>query len=197
VEVCELKVAIIGKGNVGTAIANGLNGKHEIKFGHRDPTEPVAQAAKWGEIIILAVPYPAASEVAKEVGSAADGKPVLDVSNAIGEKGDLAIGCTTSAAEELQKKLPKAYVVKAFNTVFAQNQSTGKIGRASLTLFVAGGHSKAKQVVMQLGKDIGFEPVDAGPLKAARFLEPMAMLMINLGYELGMGTNIGFKLVRG
>jgi len=192
-----LKVAIIGKGNVGTAIANGLSGKHKIKFGHRDPTEPVAQAAKWGEIIILAVPYHAASEVAKEVGSAADGKPVLDVSNAIGEKGDLAIGCNTSAAEELQKKLPKAYLVKAFNTVFAQNQSTGKIGRESLALFVAGDHLKAKQVVMQLGKDIGFEPVDAGPLKAARFLEPMAMLMISLGYGLGMGTKIGFKLVRG
>ena len=85
-----MKVAIIGKGNVGTAIAKGLSGKHEVKFGHRDPNEPVAQAAKWGEIIILAVPHGAAFETAKEVGSAADGKPVVDVTNAIGANGDLA-----------------------------------------------------------------------------------------------------------
>ncbi len=51
-----MKIAIIGKGNVGSALCKGLSGKHETKFGHRDPAEPVADAAKWGEIIILAVP---------------------------------------------------------------------------------------------------------------------------------------------
>jgi predicted dinucleotide-binding enzyme len=107
------------------------------------------------------------------------------------------MGFTTSAAEEIQKMLPKAHVVKAFNTVFAQNQSTGKIGGERLALFVAGDDVKAKKTVMQLGADIGFEPVDAGPLKAARYLEPMGMLMISLGYMLGMGTKIGFKLVKG
>jgi 8-hydroxy-5-deazaflavin:NADPH oxidoreductase len=184
-----MKVAIIGKGNVGTAIAKGLSGKHEIKFGHRDPKEPVAEAAKWGEVIILAVPYDAASAVAKELGSAADGKPVLDVSNAVGANGDLAIGFSTSAAEELQKMLPKTHVAKAFNTVFAGNQSTGKVGKETLTLFVAANNAKAKQAAMQLGRDIGFESVDAGPLEAARYLESMGMLIINLGYSLGMGTN--------
>ncbi len=192
-----MKVAIIGKGNVGTAIGKGLANKgHEVKFGHRDPKEPVAEAAKWGEIIVLAVPYSAASAVAQEVGSAADGKIVIDVSNAIASNGELAIGFSASAAEELQKKLPKSHMVKAFNTVFAANQSTGKVGKEQLTLFVAGNDEKAKQVVMQLGKDIGFESVDAGPLKAARYLEPMGMLMISLGYGLKMGTNIGYKLVR-
>ncbi len=110
---------------------------------------------------------------------------------------NLAIGFSTSAAEELQKKLPKARVVKAFNTVFAANQSTGRISDERLTLFVAGDDAKAKQTVMQLGMDIGFDPVDAGPLKSARYLEPMAMLLINLGYGLGMGTKIGYKLVKG
>ena len=62
---------------------------------------------------------------------------------------------------------------------------------------MAGDDSKAKQTVMQLGRDIGFDPVDAGPLKSARYLEPMAMLLINLGYGLGMGTAIGYKLVKG
>ncbi len=191
-----MKIAIIGKGNVGGAIANGLSGKHEVKFGHRDPKETVEAAAKWGEVIILAVPYSAAVATAKEVGSAADGKPVVDVSNALNGKGELAIGFTTSAAEELQKLLPKAHLVKAFNTVFAQNQSTGKLGKEHLTLFVAGDDAKAKAAAMRLGRDIGFEPVDAGGLKAARYLEPMGMLMINLGYGLGMGTSIGYKLVK-
>ena len=193
-----MKIGIIGKGNVGSAIAAGLSRKgHEIKFGHRDPKEPVAEAAKWGEVIILAVPHGAAADTAKEVGSAADGKTVIDVSNALTENMELAIGFTTSAAEEIQKKLPRAHVVKAFNTVFAQNQSVGRLGNEQLTLFVAGDDAKAKQTVMQLGADIGFDPVDAGSLKAARYLEPMGMLMINLGYGLGMGTKIGYKLVKG
>jgi len=193
-----MKIGIIGKGNVGTAIAAGLTrAGHEVKFGHRDPEEPVAEAARWGEVIILAVPHDAAADAAKEVGSAADGKTVIDVSNALTKNMDLAIGFTTSAAEEIQKMLLKAHVVKAFNTVFAQNQSVGRIGNERLTLFVAGDDAKAKQAVMQLGADIGFEPVDAGMLKAARYLEPMGTLMISLGYMLGMGTKIGFKLVKG
>jgi hypothetical protein len=193
-----MKVAIIGKGHVGSAVAKGLTSKgHEVKFGHRDPKEPVLEAAQWGEIVFIAVPYDAVAQTAKELGSAADGKPVVDVTNAIGPKGELAVGFSTSGAEELQKMLPKAFVVKALNTVFAANQSTGQIGQEQLTLFVAGDQAKAKKTVMRLGKDIGFEPIDAGPLKNARYLEPMAMLIIDLGYMLGMGTNIGYKLVKG
>ena len=113
-----MKIGIIGKGNVGNALATGLSrAGHEIKFGHRDPEEPVAEAAKWGEVIIFAVPHDAVADVAKAVGSAADGKVVLDVTNAIGDNMGLAVGFSTSAAEELQKMLPKARVVKAFNTV--------------------------------------------------------------------------------
>jgi predicted dinucleotide-binding enzyme len=192
-----LKIGIIGKGNVGTAIAKGLSGKHEVKFGHRDPEEPVADAARWGEVVIFAVPHDAVADVTKEVGSAADGKVVVDVTNVLTPNMELAVGFTTSGAEELQKQLPKARVMKAFNTVFAQNQSKGKIGDEQLTLFLAGDDAKAKQTVMWLGRDIGFAPVDCGALKAARYLEPMGVLMISLGYGLGMGTNIGFKLVKG
>jgi len=193
-----MKICIIGKGNVGSALAMGLSrAGHEIKFGHRDPNESVAEAVKWGEVIILAVPHGAAADTTKAVGSAADGKTVIDVSNALTENMELAIGFTTSAAEEIQRMLPKAHVVKAFNTVFAQNQSIGKVGNEQLTLFVAGDDAKAKQTVMRLGEDIGFDPVDAGPLKAARYLEPMGVFMISLESTLGMGTKIGFKLVKG
>lgn len=196
-ECLRMKIGIIGKGHVGMALAAGLSRKgHEVKFGHRDPKEPVGAAAKWGEVVILAVPYESVADVANAVGSAADGKTVIDVTNAVGSNMELAVGFSTSAAEELQKKLLKAHVVKAFNTVFAQNQSTGRVDNEQLTLFVAGDDVKAKQTVMQLGKDIGFEPVDAGPLKSARYLEPMGMLMITIGLVLGMGTRIGFKLVK-
>jgi len=191
-----VKIAIIGKGNVGTAVAKGSSGKHEIKFGHRDPNEPVLEVAEWGEIKTRAVPYSAVDATVKELGTAADGKPVLDVTNALMPSGDLAAGFSTSAAEELQKKLPKAFVVKAFNMVFAQNQSTEKIGKKQLTLFVAINSAETKQVVMQLGSDVGFEPVDAGGLKTARYLEPMEMLIISLAYGQGMGTSIGYKLVK-
>jgi 8-hydroxy-5-deazaflavin:NADPH oxidoreductase len=85
--------------------------------------------------------------------------------------------------------------VKAFNTVFAPNQSIGKIGNEQLTAFIAGDDLKAKQTVAQLTRDIGFDPVDCGPLKAARYLEAMGVL-INLAYNYGMGTKIGYKLVK-
>jgi predicted dinucleotide-binding enzyme len=193
-----LKIGIIGKGNVGTALGTGLTRKgHVVKYGHRNPKEPVDRAAEWGEVLILAVPHESVEFAAKDIGSAAEGKILLDVTNAVGDNLDLTVGFTTSAAEELQKMLPKARVVKAFNTVFAKNQSTGKIGNEQLTLFVAGDDAEAKQTIMQLGSEIGFDPVDAGPLKSARYLEPMAVLLMNLAFVVGMGPNIGYKLVKG
>ena len=191
-----MKIAIIGKGNVGKALNKGLSNKHETKFGHRDPVEPVAEAAKWGEIIILAVPHENANDARDAIKPYTDGKVVIDVMNAIGPDMGLGITCTTSTAEETQKKLPKAYVVKAFNTVFAPNQSTAKVGGEQLTAFIAGDDVKAKQTVAQLTRDIGYDPVDCGPLKAARYLEAMGILIINLAYTYGMGNKMGYKLVK-
>jgi len=193
-----LRIGIIGKGNVGTAIGTGLTRQgHAVKYGHRDPKEPVADAADWGEVIVLAVPHENVKNAAKAIGSSANGKVLLDVTNAVNENWDLTVGFSTSAAEELQKLLPKARVVKAFNTVFAKNQSTGKVGQEQLTLFVASDDAKAKDTIMQLGGSIGFDPVDAGPLKSARYLEPMAIFLMTLAFPLGMGINIGFRLVKG
>lgn len=192
-----MKIAIIGKGNVGTALQKGLSrGGHETKFGHHDPNESVADAAKWGEVIILAVPHNNADDAIENIKPYADGKTVIDVMNAIGENMDLGINCTTSTAEETQKKLPKAHVVKAFNTVFAPNQSTGKVDGQQLTAFFAGDDAGAKQIVAQLTGDIGFDPVDCGPLKSARYLEAMGILIINLAYKFGRGTKIGYKLAK-
>ncbi len=193
-----MKIAIIGKGNVGTSLGNGLAGAgHEIMYGHRDLNEPVSKAASWGEVIILAVPYSSVHDAAKEIGPHANGKVLVDVTNALDQNMGLAIGCSTSAAEELQKIVPESRVVKAFNTVFAKNQGKGRVGNEQLSAFLAGDDTRAKELVMQLARDLGFDPVDAGQLKSARYLEPMAVLLIGLGFGLGMGTDIGFRLVKG
>ena len=192
-----MKIAIIGKGNVGTALNKGLSkAGHQVKFGHRDPKENVLDAAKWGELIILAVPHENADNAIENIKPYVDGKIVIDVMNAIGPNMNLGISCTTSTAEQTQKKLPQAYVVKAFNTVFAPNQSTARVGNDQLTAFIAGDNLEAKQKVTQLTKDIGFDPVDCGPLTAARNLEAMANLIINLAYKYGMGNKMGYKLVK-
>ncbi len=191
------KIAIIGRGHVGKALQAGCQrAGYETKMvgtagGAKD-------AAAWGDVVILAVPFGAVDAVIAEIGSAVGGKIVVDATNALNQQRQLAVGFTTSGAEELQKKLARAAVVKAFNTVFAETMSDGKVGNKPLALFVAGDDAKARQAVMQLGRDIGFDPVDAGGLSNARYLEPMALLNIQLGYVInqGLGTRIGFALVR-
>ncbi len=202
-----MKIAIIGTGTVGNALVKGFSkGKHEIRMGSRDPSKakpstvpikPQKEVVEWAELVALAIPHSATEESIKAIGPGLfKGKMLLDVTNALGPGMELAIGCTTSAAEEIARLTPGAKVVKAFNTVFAPNQSTGNIGGQKLTLFVASDDKTAKEAVMQLGKEIGFEPVDAGPLKSARYLEPMGIEIIKLGLQLGMGTSIGYRLVR-
>ena len=146
---------------------------------------------------MLAVPYGALDAVVRDAGDALAGKVVVDVTNALDATMNLAVGFTTSGAEELQKKLPKARVVKAFHTVFAQHMDSGRVGDLQLSTFVAGDDARAKKTVLELASGIGFDAVDAGPLKNARLIEPFASFNIQLGYALGMGTQIGFKLLRG
>ncbi len=190
------KIAVIGKGNVGSALQRGLERvKYEVRSTGKDPGL-VREAANWGEVIILAVPFPAVEDAVREMGDAVRGKTLVDVTNALTPDYRLALGFTTSGAEELQKKAPSAKVVKAFNTVFAQHMATGQVKGTALTLFAAGDDRGAKEQVLDLGRDIGFDPVDAGPLLNARWLEALGYLNIQLGYTLQMGAGIGFKLIR-
>ena len=191
------KIAIIGKGNVGSALAEGLRrARNEIRVGSRDPKESPRDVSVWADVVILAVPWGAHKEIAKTAGNALDGKTVVDVSNVLTPSFELSLGFTTSGAEELQKLLPRAKVVKAFNTIFAQNMSTGKLMGERLTVLVAGDDPGSKDTVRKLAEGIGFDSVDAGPLKSARYLEPLGMLNITLGYGMKMGTDIGFRLVK-
>jgi predicted dinucleotide-binding enzyme len=189
------KIALVGKGNVGSALARGFERVgYEVKVAGKDPGQ-AREVAKWGQLIVLATPYAAIDNAIADIGDALSGKLVIDATNAVTPDFQLALGFTTSGAEELQKKAPAAKVVKAFNTVFAQHMATGQVKGTSLTLFVAGDDQSAKQQVLELGRDIGFDAVDAGPLTNARWLETLGYLNIQLGYMLQMGTEIGFKLI--
>ena len=190
------KIAILGQGNVGGALARGLARSHSHVQSLGNDRNAQRQAATQAEVVILAVPFAALDDVVRNLGAALDGKVVVDATNALDAAMNLAVGYSTSGAEELQQKLPRARVVKAFNTVFAQHMDSGKVGSTPLTVLVAGDDAAAKETVATLAKDIGFETVDAGPLKNARLLEPVGYLNIQLGYVLGLGTQIGFKLVR-
>ncbi|HYJ11651.1 MAG TPA: NAD(P)-binding domain-containing protein [Polyangiaceae bacterium] len=189
------RIGIIGDGNVGSALARGLErAGHEVRAVGRDKGA-IWKASSWAEIVLLAVPFGALDEVVNDAAEALAGKTVVDVTNALDASMNLAVGFSTSGAEELQKKLPNSRVVKAFNTVFAQHMDSGRLRDEPLTAFVAADDAAAKKVVLDLARDIGFDAVDAGPLMNARLLEPLAHFNIQLGYVLGLGTQIGFKLL--
>jgi predicted dinucleotide-binding enzyme len=191
------KIAIIGNGNVGGALTRGLiKARRDVKNVGEDKAA-IRSAAEWADVVILAVPFGALTDVAATIAPVTEAKTIIDVTNALTPEMKLAVGFTTSGAEELQKKLPKARVVKAFNTQFAQQMDSGRLGDLAVTVFVAGDDAAAKSDVVDVAKAIGFDPVDAGPLANARLLEPLGYLNIQLGYVLGQGTGIGLKLIRG
>jgi predicted dinucleotide-binding enzyme len=188
-------IAILGKGNVGSALARGVSrlGLEPRVVGN--DAQAVASAVRWADTVIVAVPFGAIDQVIAAAGDFAD-KLVIDVTNALDANMQLAVGHTTSGAEELQKKLPKARVVKAFHGVLAQHMETGHVDGKQLSTFIAADDAEARTSVLSLASRLGYDAVDAGPLKNARLLEPLAYLNIQLGYVLGLGTQIGFKLVR-
>jgi predicted dinucleotide-binding enzyme len=208
-----VKVAIIGKGSVGIALGKGWANKgHKVHFGLRDPGSPEAQAlvdsigfsvgvgtvteaSASAEVVVLAVPWSAAREAVQAAGDLA-GKVLVDCTNPLAPGlAGLEVGLSTSAAEQIAGWAAGARVVKAFNTTGAENMVDPVYGSQRATLFLCGDDGPAKTIVTQLGRDLGFEMIDAGPLSNARLLEPLAMLWIDLAVRQGMGRNIAFKLL--
>jgi NADPH-dependent F420 reductase len=198
-------IAIIGTGKMGGGLARLYASKGvKVAIGSRDPAEAaklakeigagaegggIAAATKLADVVILAVPYPAAAEAIREAGGFA-GKILIDISNPITpDFKALTVGHTTSAAEEIQKAAPQAKVVKAFNTIFAQLlPSEARQGRA-VQVFVAGDDEAAKKVVSDLVAKGEFEPVESGALSNSRYLEPVGEINIHFGFFLGWGTS--------
>jgi 8-hydroxy-5-deazaflavin:NADPH oxidoreductase len=200
-----MKIAILGSGNVGTALGDGWSAAgHNVIYGSRNPQkesggkrkfESIEYAIRASEVVVLAVPSNAVKDVLGANG--VSGKLVIDCTNPVtaGAAGlELTAGFTTSAGEEVAKLANGARVVKAFNTTGADNMHNPQYGKTHLTMFYAGDDEAAKEVVRRLIGDIGFEPIDAGPMKSARYLEPLAMLWITLSMK--MGTDIAFQLIQ-
>lgn len=194
--------AILGLGNMGKGIAKRLAGKTGLVLGARDLAEaaafgasigaPVlsyADAAKAADIVVLALPYAAALDVATLPALA--GKIVVDISNPItADFSGLSIGHSTSAAEEIQKLAASSQVVKAFNTIFASLFDAPAAATAKVPVFLAGNDAAAVAAVAALVETSGFAVEKAGGLDGARLLEPVGMLNIRFGYGLGKGTSI-------
>jgi predicted dinucleotide-binding enzyme len=192
--VMSFKIGIIGNGNVGSALLKGL--EQAGMDAQVSTKETVRDVAKRSDIIILAVPYTSIDDVLKNLGEEINGKILIDVTNALTPEYQLALGFSTSGAEELQKKLPNTKVVKAFNTVFANHMTTGKLNGKALTAFAASNDEEAKKIVLELEKALGFDAVDAGSLSNSRQLEALGYFNIQLGYFLKNGTETGFIYIR-
>jgi hypothetical protein len=210
-----MKLAVIGSGNIGKAIGSwAAKVGYEVIFsarnedgakaaaqasGHSAKAANVKGAVETADLVLLAVPYGAVKEVLTEIRPFLAGKTVIDATNALSaDFSSLTLGFTTSAAEEIAKLVPDAHVVKAFNTIFAQIYASQnpKIQGKAISVFVAGDNEEAKAKVQALITKMGFDAVNAGPLKSARNIEPLAMLNISLGYGQGLGTSMGFTLLR-
>ena len=206
-----MNIAIIGAGNVGKALTGSAiraghsvtvsskNGESARQLAEETGARAAAsdrEAAEAADVVILAVPYGAVDEVLGDVGAALAGKVVIDATNPI--KADYSGLATegTSGAEEIQAKAPGARVVKAFNTAFAARQADPKVaGGLRVDGFVAADDADAKATVLGLVEAIGFNPVDAGGLAMARYLEGMAWLNITLQMNNGWSWQAGWKLV--
>jgi NADPH-dependent F420 reductase len=210
-----MKIGILGAGNMGGTLGRlWAELGHEVFFGLRDAESMKAQRALstvgdeagWGtadeaaesaDVILIAVPWEATQEVLASVAPRLAGKVLIDCTNPIKpDLSGLAVGHTTSAAEEIARWAPRARVVKAFNTVGASTLHDAKYGDHSASVFVCGDDDPAKKIVTQLAEEIGFEVIDAGPLVEARYLEPLAMLWIHLAIRGKFGSKIAVKLLR-
>lgn len=203
-------IAILGAGNVGRALAQNLAALGDnVFFGVPEPGKYTDVAARLGArigtieqaianagIVILAVPYAAALEVATQVGDWGD-RILIDATNPIAPGfAGLSVGTTTSAAEQIAQRATNARVVKCFNVTGAENMADPRTGDAHVFMPAASDDADARAAVVALATRMGFDAIDAGPLSAARYLEPFAMTWIHLAYGCGQGRDWAFSRTR-
>jgi len=205
-----MDIVILGAGNVGRALAGswarvGHNVMVAVRDASRSDFEDLgiegislveAQgAAAHGNVIVLAVPWPAVGEALTQAGDLT-GKIVIDATNPLSEGLNLAVGHHDSGGETVARLAKGAKVVKAFNITGAHNMADSDYSAGPLMMPIASDDKEAKAAASQLAGDLGFEPVDTGPLSVSRYLEPMAMVWMRLALVEKMGTGIGFALLK-
>jgi predicted dinucleotide-binding enzyme len=199
-------IAILGAGNVGIALAKNLSSLGDsIFFGVPDPDKYADAASRLGarigttgqaiadaEVVILAVPYAAALVVAGQIPDWG-GRILVDATNPIAPGfAGLSVGTTTSAAEQIARRAHNARVVKCFNVTGAENMADPRSGAHAVFMPAAGDDADARATVVALATRMGFDAIDAGPLAAARYLEPFAMTWIHLAYACRQGRDWAF-----
>ena len=211
-----MNISIIGTGNIGAALANLIakHTSHSLTIGSRDskPTPDLqgratittpAEAVRANEVVILATPFPALSEVVRTLGGAEAlaGKILVDVSNPLTpDMLGVTVSGQDSAGETVARTFPGARVVKAFNTVFAPvlaAQQPGQDVANAPTVFVAGDDADAKARIVALATELGFDALDAGALTNSRYLEGTLEQMIQLAKGQGLGMDIRLRVLRG
>jgi 8-hydroxy-5-deazaflavin:NADPH oxidoreductase len=208
-----MNIAIVGTGRVAAALGKGWAKKgHVITFASRNPNEPkvldlvaeigangsairIEDAVSRSSILVLAVPFSAAEELLHQAGNLQD-KVLVDCTNPIAPGLRSLFDSSTSGADQIAGWAPGAKVVKAFNTTGAENMANPVYNGQSTMMPICGNDALAKAAVWQLAEDLGFEPVDAGTLSAARHLESLALLWIHLANLGQLGRDIAFRLLR-
>ena len=208
-----MDVTIIGTGNMARGIGSRvLAGGHGLTVVGKDQDRAESVATDLGgegkistavvgddlggDVIVLAVYYPDAREAVAQYRDQLAGKPVVDITNPVNESFDaLVVPADSSASQELSQLAPDAQFVKAFNTTFANTLSSGEVGGHTLDVLIAGDDSAAKEAVIELARDGGLNPIDAGGLARARELEALGLLHMTLQDELGTGFASAVKLI--
>lgn len=209
-----MKLAILGAGSVGAALAQAwARHGHTIIFGVRDITAPkiqkllveigpnataatLATAVDQADIVILTVTWDAMPQVVPQIGQLS-GKIILDCTNPlISNQLDSSANLSKSGGEQVAAWFPMAKVVKILNQIGWETMANPQYGDQTATMFYAGDDDGAKHVAAQLAMDLGFEPIDAGALSAAKYLETLAGFWGQLAYAQGMGRNIAWRLLK-
>ena len=188
------QVSIIGNGTMGQAIsALATKGGHDVQVLTRDD----ADQAVTGDVVVLAVPYPAVADVIAHRGDSLAGKVVVDITNPLNFEtfDSLTVPADSSAAATIAEALPESKVVKAFNTTFGATLGAGAVGPVPTTVLVAGDDAEAKAQVSQLVTRGGLKAVDAGALSRARELEAIGFLQLTLAVGEKVSWTGGFGLV--
>jgi len=187
-------VSIIGTGNMGQAIAAvASKGGHTVELiEHSAADKPVT-----GEVVVLAVPYPAVADVLARRAGQLVGKVVVDITNPLDFEtfDSLVVPADGSAAAEIAAALPESSVLKAFNTNFAGTLTPGTVGALPTTVLIAGDDAEAKSLLAGIVTDAGLQATDAGSLQRARELESIGFLQITLAAADKLPWTGGFAVV--